>query len=387
MLETVKYSEKEIKKNLLEYKIGEEEVDNWKNAGVSDDNIYKAIKYVQSTNQRGKNFSGENANAIRQAVALIKYGEKGDQYAFIPIIKEEKPNFLKYTRGLRGETEGKTYRTETDMSVMIAVIKKTLADSIESKQANFQYTDKEGQQKNDTHTYEVLRTEKGNFVLVQPVENDNFKLKLILEIKDFKNSGQYGQDEKEEITFLVPATSGGHWTLGACTVSFPECEVKEQRWFNSSNDRRQKDGWSCGIHTMEAAYSLITGEKLETANGKNIQTLYNDNISEAKKEKLTDYTCMSDEENKMVQKALATSYVEYLKEEYVRSVKDVKSEKVENILKDLEIEKNINSYSKDLLEDKDFMKDIIGNIIQAHEEKSSDSKEIINNAKEIFLGR
>lgn len=368
-----------LSSKLSKYGIKEEEIESWINIGVSYDNINETIKYLESTRQHGKNFSEENANAIRQELALLS---RKDQYAFIPIINEEKPDFLKYTKGLREGFEKNTYRTETDMSVMIAAMKKNLIDKIETKKTNFQYTDKDGEQKDDIHTYDVLKTEEGNFVLLQPVGNDNFEFKLLLEINDFKNSKKYGQNGEEVLTFLVPETKGEHWILSACTVSFPEGKVKDLKKFDSLNDGRQTDGWSCGVHTMEAAYSLITGKQLETASGKNIETLYN-NIDEAKKEKSTDYTCMSNKENEMLQKTLATSYVENLKQEYVRSDKNFEPAKVDEILNELSIEKDINSYSKDLLEDKDLMKDVIANIVEASKDKTN-FKEVIKNAKEML---
>jgi len=301
----------DISKEIVEYLkenfgIEQKEIDEWNRKGVTNNQISLAIIQILDTQISGRNQTIENANGFRQTLALLL--DPKNENALTPVIQnslKEGFKFLEYSRELRDQLEKNTYRTDIDMSVMALALKNNIVNSQEKLG---KFTKLTNDEKDNSGFF---KTGQGKFVLTSSSHEDNIQNILKEQIDDFKDSGLFGKNGEETLIFLTPQTNGAHWTLAVNKVTFNGDKVllngvsleekdnkvkivsslhdamKSTVVIDSLEDKRQSkkyngqtdilDGerlWSCGIHTMEAAYSLITGTKLYTAGNKSIYEIY-----------------------------------------------------------------------------------------------------------------
>ncbi len=221
--------------------------------------LREAFEEVKKTHRSDNDGNRENINGLRHYLSTTHPGIS-EAHIFNPLFDEDKAykelrfeDFNKYVQFLKDGGEGEAYRTQEDLAVM-----KELFERGFDRSKKEEFTTREGQK------LIILTNEKGETFVIGDVgkksETENTLQKYIGYLKE-----KYKKTDTT-IKVLIPQTTGAHWTLLSATVKLPDGTDIVETTYDSmkENDplglgKRQSDGWSCGIHTMEAVSMVISG--------------------------------------------------------------------------------------------------------------------------------
>ena len=106
----------------------------------------------------------------------------------------------------------------------------------------------------DGETLFINKKTSERFILLEPrMIGAGYEKNLTNTIESLKLQGFGGK-----ITFIAPANrNNSHWVMGCGVLNLDNGKVESETKIDSFADGRQTDGFSCGVHTMEAAAELI----------------------------------------------------------------------------------------------------------------------------------
>lgn len=106
----------------------------------------------------------------------------------------------------------------------------------------------------DGETLFINKKTNERFILLEPrMIGAGYEKNLTNTIENLKLQGFGGK-----ITFIAPANrNNSHWVMGCGVLNLDSRKVESEAKIDSFADGRQTDGFSCGVHTMEAAAELI----------------------------------------------------------------------------------------------------------------------------------